>query len=202
MNHHQQTFVLNQSESVKFPGLDELFNEDDEPEAVPEYRPRIMTLWSRAKIGTLQSRLDMLQQQVNGKFNYSNRLIMKLANDVFGFEGWSTKIIHHEACLVSGGQEETGGYSVNAWAIVRITLKDGTFYETKGIGKSHNLPEKGLAFRTAKMLAVTTAIKFGIMELPILTIDDEIEYGTGVIKQEQGIVRDIMKQEFQQEIDI
>lgn len=183
-------FALNDPSSVKFPGLDELFEEEEDGEtknqAKDEYKPRIMTLWSRSKIGTLQSRLDKLQNRMPGKFNYSNLVIMKLANDVFGFQGWSTHLVSVEADLINSleGSMDENKYSVAATAIVRITLKDGTFYETQAVGKSHNLPEKGSAYRLAKMLAVTLATKLGILELPILTIDDEAEYGPTVIKQE------------------
>lgn len=170
------------TEPVSFPGLDELFLEDSVSPEVPNYQPRIMSLWSRSKIGTLQSRLDMLQMRIRGKANFSNQLIMRLANDVFGFEGWSTKIVDVGAHLTEPSDEEAG-YSVVAFATVRITLKDGTFYESHGKGESHNLPDKGLAFRTAKLLAVTVAVKSGIIELPILSIDDEIEFGYD-IKQE------------------
>lgn len=174
----EKQFELN--ESVAFPGLDELFAEE-QPEPVPESRPRIMSLWSRAKIGTLQSRLDGLQMRILRRDRVSNQLIMRLANDVFGFEGWSTKIIHIEAHLddqtTDPSPDNKDLYSVTAFATIRITLKDGTFYESNGMGKSHNLPDKGLAYRTAKMLAVTLATKSGIMDLPILSLDDEFEFG-------------------------
>lgn len=112
---------------------------------------------------------------------------MNLANEIFGFQGWSTQVLEvlvkdfdqvrsetkDNSEAAESKADATVKYSITVNAKVRITLKDGTCHECIGTGNAMNLPEKGLAYRTAKMLAVTDATKNGILQLPVLLDNEE-----------------------------
>lgn len=180
----RQQFGLTETEKVSLPGIDELFVDDSEHHNSKDSGySGVISLWGKSKLGTLQSRLGMLQvRSHNRKFEYSNYTIMSLANDVFGFQGWSTKLleltIEDFKQIKSSDQPESERvelfetnafkYRITVRARVRILLKDGTSHECEGIGRAQNLPDKGTAYRTAKMLAVSNATKNTILQLPVL----------------------------------
>jgi DNA repair and recombination protein RAD52 len=96
-------------------------------------------------------------------------IVITLANEVFGFNGWSSQIISLATDFVSFHSlprlvpihpritlpiydhlvraqcDETspGRYSVGVSAIIRVTLRDGTFHEDTGFGGGDNLKGKG-----------------------------------------------------------
>ena len=55
-------------------------------------------------------------------------------------------------------EESKGKVCVGVTAVVRVTLKDGTFHEDVGYGMSEN-PKKGSAIENAKKEAVSDARK-------------------------------------------
>ncbi|EGC39025.1 hypothetical protein DICPUDRAFT_148248 [Dictyostelium purpureum] len=84
---------------------------------------------------------------------------INLANKIFKFNGWSSSIKELspdfiEEIIVPGGVK----YKVGVTAIVRVTLKDGTYQEDVGYGCSDN-PSKGTAIENAKKEAVSDARK-------------------------------------------
>ncbi|KAI0036102.1 DNA repair protein Rad52/59/22, partial [Vararia minispora EC-137] len=85
------------------------------------------------------------------------RIIM-LANEVFGFDGWNSSIIHLETDYVDI-IDETKRVSCGISATVRVTLRDGTFHEDVGYGTAENLKSKGAALDKAKKEAVTDGVK-------------------------------------------
>lgn len=84
---------------------------------------------------------------------------IELANSIFGFSGWSSNIV----ALTNDFTEEIGTgsnlkYRVGATAIIKLTLKDGTFHEDVGYGMCES-KIKGTAFENAKKEAVSDARK-------------------------------------------
>ncbi|KDQ58747.1 hypothetical protein JAAARDRAFT_128328 [Jaapia argillacea MUCL 33604] len=84
--------------------------------------------------------------------------IINLANEVFGFNGWSSSIVNLITDYVDF-TEETRRYNVGITAVVRVTLRDGVFHEDVGYGSIENAKSKGAAFDKCKKEAVTDAVK-------------------------------------------
>jgi DNA repair and recombination protein RAD52 len=82
--------------------------------------------------------------------------IISLANNIFGFDGWSSEIkfIQQEYC-----DDQNSKISVGYSCCVRITLKNGTFKEDVGFGSADNQKMKGPAIEKAKKEAATDALK-------------------------------------------
>lgn len=82
--------------------------------------------------------------------------IISLANQIFGFNGWSSTItsMTQDYCDVVDGK-----YCVGISCTVRITLKDGTYREDVGFGSSESQRLKSQAFEKAKKEASTDALK-------------------------------------------
>jgi len=70
--------------------------------------------------------------------------IINLANEVFGYNGWSSSVISvtTDFCDIC---QETKRVNVGVTAVVKIILKDGTFHEDVGYGTADNLKSKGAA---------------------------------------------------------
>ncbi|ODV95953.1 hypothetical protein PACTADRAFT_2256 [Pachysolen tannophilus NRRL Y-2460] len=136
--------------------------------------------WSIAKIGTLNLKLDNLLNYNKARFNnygfafqkLSLTTVLNLCNESFGFDGWSTQIVGNEIIAFDENVEENR-YSMQMTTIVRLTLKDGTFHESVGIAKSHNLPSKSLAFTKCKKESYNDAIKKCVLELKDILLDHE-----------------------------
>ncbi|EIN08358.1 Rad52/22 double-strand break repair protein [Punctularia strigosozonata HHB-11173 SS5] len=84
--------------------------------------------------------------------------IINLANDVFGFNGWSSSIVNLTTDFLDFS-EESRRYNVGVTAIVRITLRDGVFHEDIGYGMLENAKSKGMALDKCKKEAVTDGVK-------------------------------------------
>lgn len=83
--------------------------------------------------------------------------VIELANEIFGFNGWSTETKAIDVDYVD--QNADGKYNVGVSAIVRIRLKDGSSHEDVGYGRIENSPTKGDALEKCKKEAVTDALK-------------------------------------------
>jgi DNA recombination protein Rad52 len=81
---------------------------------------------------------------------------INLANDVFGFNGWSSSVVSITTDFLD---EVDGKVSCGISCLVRVTLKDGTFHEDLGYGVADNMRRKAEAFEKAKKEAVTDALK-------------------------------------------
>ncbi|CAE6496000.1 unnamed protein product [Rhizoctonia solani] len=84
--------------------------------------------------------------------------IINLANEVFGFNGWSSSVLSITTDYIDQNPE-TQRYNVGVSAIVRVTLRDGAFHEDVGFGALDNSKGKGAALDKCKKEAVTDAIK-------------------------------------------
>ncbi|KAG2375319.1 hypothetical protein C9374_009942 [Naegleria lovaniensis] len=82
---------------------------------------------------------------------------IELANLIFGFNGWSSSIMEINNDYI----EETaqGKFNCGVSAIVRVSLKDGSFHEDIGYGTSDNQKCKGAAYEQAKKSAVSDGLK-------------------------------------------
>ncbi|KND00623.1 recombination protein rad52, variant [Spizellomyces punctatus DAOM BR117] len=80
----------------------------------------------------------------------------QLANDIFGFNGWSSTLVDITVDFVD---VDNGKVSMGISSVVRVTLKDGSFHEDVGYGSIENARSKAQAFEKAKKEAVTDATK-------------------------------------------
>ncbi|KAF4625108.1 hypothetical protein G7Y89_g13059 [Cudoniella acicularis] len=132
-----------------------------------EVKPRISE-YTAQDIATLQSRLE---KQLGPEY-ISNRAgpggqkvyylaaekCIQLANEVFGFNGWSSQIKDVQVDFVDENPQ-TLKVSLGLSVIVRVTLKDGTFHEDIGYGHMENCKGKAAAFEKAKKEGTTDALK-------------------------------------------
>ncbi|EEB09330.1 Rad22 Rti1 [Schizosaccharomyces japonicus yFS275] len=86
--------------------------------------------------------------------------VIELANEVFGFNGWSSSIQSiHVDYVDETFDNHRPKYSVGLSVILRITLKDGTFHEDIGYGSIDNCRGKAIAFEKCKKEGTTDALK-------------------------------------------
>lgn len=83
--------------------------------------------------------------------------MISLANRIFGFDGWSSRIrkFTQEYSDVAGDGRVSVGYS----CCCRVVLKDGTYKEDIGFGSADNQRMKSMAVEKAKKEAATDALK-------------------------------------------
>ncbi|TEB20606.1 recombination protein Rad52 [Coprinellus micaceus] len=84
--------------------------------------------------------------------------IINLANEVFGFNGWSSSIVNLTTDFIDVNPE-TKRCNISITAIVRVTLRDGVYHEDLGHGLIENAKSKGQGLAKCKKEAVTDAIK-------------------------------------------
>ncbi|KAJ9634947.1 DNA repair protein rad52 [Coniosporium tulheliwenetii] len=118
--------------------------------------------------GTLQSQLD---KQLGPEYistspsagggkehDMAGDKVILLANEVFGFNGWSSAIRDVQIDFVDENQS-TGQITLGLSIIVRVTLRDGTFHDDVGYGHVENCNGKAAAFEKANKEAATNALK-------------------------------------------
>lgn len=81
---------------------------------------------------------------------------INLANNIFGPNGWCTELKNFQVDYID---ERGGSISMGLSAIVRVSLKDGTFHEDIGYGSIDNCRTKSAAFDKCKKEAVTDGMK-------------------------------------------
>lgn len=83
--------------------------------------------------------------------------IINLANDTFGFDGWSSNITSLTIDYADF-DERTKKFSVGVSAIVRITLTGpayaGVYREDTGFGMIDNAKSKGQAFEKVRLISI------------------------------------------------
>lgn len=132
-----------------------------------EARPRISE-YTAQEIATLQSRLEkqLGPEYISSrpgpggqKVHYiAGEKCIQLANEVFGFNGWSSSIMNIQVDYVDE-DPVTRKVSLGLSVIVRVTLRDGTYHEDIGYGEVENCKGKGAAFHKAKKEGTTDALK-------------------------------------------
>lgn len=83
--------------------------------------------------------------------------VINLANEIFGFDGWSCEVKSTTTDFETVSSD--GRVSLGICAIVRITLKDGTYREDVGYGVIQNAPSKAQAYEKVRKEAVTDGVK-------------------------------------------
>ncbi|KAI0134088.1 recombination protein rad52 [Xylariales sp. AK1849] len=132
-----------------------------------ETKPRISE-FTATEIATLQSRLEkqLGPEYLSARSGPSGQKVhyiaaekcIALANDVFGFNGWSSSIQNIQVDFVDENPQ-TLKISLGLSVIVRVTLRDGTFHEDIGYGHIENCKGKAAAFEKAKKEGTTDALK-------------------------------------------
>ncbi|PLB54414.1 hypothetical protein P170DRAFT_452186 [Aspergillus steynii IBT 23096] len=129
---------------------------------------RRMSEYTVQEIATLQARLDkkLGPEYISSRPGAAGQRVhylsadkcINLANEVFGFNGWSSSIQNIQIDFVEESQH-TGKISLGLSVIVRVSLKDGTYHEDIGYGHIENCKGKAAAFEKAKKEGTTDALK-------------------------------------------
>lgn len=132
-----------------------------------DVKPRISE-YTAQEIATLQARLERqlgpeyLSARAGPggqKIHYvAAEKVIGLANEVFGFNGWSSSIQNIQVDFVDE-HPQTLKISLGLHVVVRVTLRDGTFHEDIGYGHIENCKGKAMAFEKAKKEGTTDALK-------------------------------------------
>ncbi|KAF1835123.1 hypothetical protein BDW02DRAFT_496705 [Decorospora gaudefroyi] len=131
------------------------------------FEERVVNGFTASEIATLQSRLNkqlgpeyISQRPGNGggrvAYLEGNKAIA-LANEVFGFNGWSSSLGQVQIDYID--EHQGGQVSLGLSIVVRITLKDGTYHEDIGYGSIQNGRSKAASFEKAKKEAATDGLK-------------------------------------------
>ncbi|PWN50635.1 hypothetical protein IE53DRAFT_387042 [Violaceomyces palustris] len=145
------------------------FNLYDYPAGWGSQSEPVLTQDTASRLATLQAKLNqrlgpeyLSQRPGPGggkKLTYvEGWKLVDLANEVFGFNGWSTRIVKMDVDYLDVSPD---GSRCNAGVscIVRVTLRDGAFHEDLGYGHSENAKGKHAALEKCKKEAVTDATK-------------------------------------------
>ncbi|KAI9715991.1 MAG: hypothetical protein M1812_005625 [Candelaria pacifica] len=132
-----------------------------------ETKPHVSE-YTAQEIATLQSRLEkqLGPEYISSRPGAAGQKVhylaaekcINLANEVFGFNGWSSAIQQVQIDFVDESQT-TGKISLGLSVIVRVSLRDGTFHEDIGYGHIENCKGKAAAFEKAKKEGTTDALK-------------------------------------------
>ncbi|RYP17051.1 hypothetical protein DL765_004750 [Monosporascus sp. GIB2] len=132
-----------------------------------EAKPRISE-FTASEIATLQSRLEkqLGPEYLSARSGPSGQKVhyiaaekcIALANEVFGFNGWSSSIQNIQVDFVDENPNSLK-ISLGLSVIVRVTLRDGTYHEDIGYGHIENCKGKAAAFEKAKKEGTTDALK-------------------------------------------
>lgn len=127
-----------------------------------------MSEYTATRIATLQSRLqkqlgpEYLSARAGpsgAKVHYiAAEKCISLANDIFGFDGWSSSIQNIQVDFVDENPQ-TLKISLGLSVVVRVTLREGTYHEDIGYGHIENCKGKAAAFEKAKKEGTTDALK-------------------------------------------
>ncbi len=127
-----------------------------------------MSEYTAQEIAILQSRLD---KQLGPEYISSRpgaagqkvhylaaEKVINLANEVFGFNGWSSAIKVITIDFIDENPHN-GKISLGLSVTVRVTLRDGTYHEDIGYGHIENCKGKAAAFEKAKKEGTTDGLK-------------------------------------------
>jgi DNA repair and recombination protein RAD52 len=129
---------------------------------------RKISAYTAQEIATLQSRLE---QRLGPEFLSSRpgpggsklyyltaEKCITLANEIFGFNGWSSSIQNIQVDFVDEHPQSLK-VSMGISVVVRVTLRDGSYHEDVGYGSIENAKGKAAAFEKCKKEATTDALK-------------------------------------------
>lgn len=137
----------------------QVWSSGSRPSATANYLAGNISEDMQAKIDALQSKLnqklgpEFISQRAGPggqKLTYAEGWkIINIANEVFGFNGWSSSIV---SLTVDYIDEKNGKYDIGVTSIVRVTLRDGTYHEDTGYGHIENSKQKGLGMEKVSPL--------------------------------------------------
>ena len=132
-----------------------------------EPRQRISE-WTAKDIATISAKLDkqLGPEYISARAGPGGAKVhyltaekcITLANEVFGFNGWSSSIQNIQVDFADENQQ-TNRVSIGLSVIVRVTLRDGTYHEDIGYGSIDNAKGKAMAFEKAKKEGTTDGMK-------------------------------------------
>lgn len=132
-----------------------------------EIKPHVSE-YTAQEIATLSSRLEkqLGPEYISSRPGPSGQKVhylaadkcINLANEVFGFNGWSSSIQNIQIDFVDENPNN-GNISLGLSVIVRVALRDGTFHEDVGYGQVKNVKDKAAAFEKAKKEGTTDGLK-------------------------------------------
>ncbi|KAK5072162.1 DNA repair protein rad52 [Lithohypha guttulata] len=132
-----------------------------------EVKPQISE-YTAQEIATLQSRLNkrLGPEYISTRAGPGNSRVaylsaekaINLANEVFGFCGWSSSIQNIQIDFVDENPTK-GTISIGLSVVVRVTLRNGAYHEDTGYGGIENCKSKIAAFEKAKKEGTTDALK-------------------------------------------
>ena len=93
--------------------------------------------------------------------------IINLANEVFGFNGWSSSVVNLTTDFIDFS-EESKRFNVGVTAVVRVTLRDGVYHEDIGYGMLENSRSKGAALDKVRLLCLGQTIRYTYRDCAIL----------------------------------
>lgn len=127
-----------------------------------------ISAYTAQEIATLQARLEkqLGPEYISNRAGPGNQKVhylaaekcIQLANEVFGFNGWSSQIMDIQVDFVDENPA-TLKVSLGLSVVVRVTLRDGTFHEDIGYGHMDNAKGKAAAFEKAKKEGTTDGLK-------------------------------------------
>lgn len=127
-----------------------------------------MSMWTAQEIATIASRLDkqLGPEYISARAGPGGQRVhyltaekcITLANEVFGFNGWSSSIQNIQVDFADENPQ-TQRVSIGLSVIVRVTLRDGTYHEDIGYGSIENAKGKAMAFEKAKKEGTTDGLK-------------------------------------------
>ena len=83
-----------------------------------------------------------------------------LLNGIFGFNGWNSTVLETGIDSIENvGTAEAPKYYIATYALVRITLKDGTHRDDLGCGEASNARTKSAGLKIARKEAITDGVK-------------------------------------------
>lgn len=137
------------------PSMHGSFSQHSNASSMPDSSFMTVSDDTAEKIAALQAKLDrklgpefISQRPGPGgsmKLTYAEGWkIINLANEVFGFNGWSSSVVSLTTDFIDCN-EETKRFTVGVTALVRVTLRDGAFHEDIGYGALENSKSKGAA---------------------------------------------------------
>jgi DNA repair and recombination protein RAD52 len=132
-----------------------------------EERPHRISEYTAQEIATLQSRLErqLGPEYISARAGPSGQKVhyvaaekcIQLANEVFGFNGWSSSIQNIQVDFVD--EKSDGRVSLGLSVVMRVSLRDGTYHEDIGYGQIENCKSKATAFEKAKKEGTTDGLK-------------------------------------------
>lgn len=124
--------------------------------------------WTAKEIATISSKLDkqLGPEYISSRAGPGGTRVhyltaekcIGLANEVFGFNGWSSSIQNIQVDFAEENPQ-TQRFSLGLSVIVRVTLRDGTYHEDVGYGSIENAKGKAMAFEKAKKEGTTDGLK-------------------------------------------